>query len=102
MPRNRLRAACALACLALLSAPTQADPATERYAPHQLRVAEVELELAEEAVARGDLEAAGRLALQAQTDARLAWAMSDSERLRAAASEVYEESRRLQRRVTRP
>ena len=75
--------------LLLLAVPAaRADPATERYAPGQLRVAEAFLENARAAAALGDLERAGRLAWQASLDARLAWGMTESEQLRAEAAEV--------------
>jgi len=45
-------------------------------------VAEIELERAAAAKARGELELAERLAAQAELDARLAWSMSDSRALR--------------------
>ena len=74
--------------LALGFSPAQADPATERYAPAQLRVANDLLESARAAAARGDSALAGKLAWQASFDARLAWGMTESEHLRAEAVEV--------------
>jgi hypothetical protein len=74
--------------LALGFSPAQADPATERYAPAQLRVANDLLESARAAAARGDSALAGKLAWQASFDARLAWGMSDSPQLRSEAAEV--------------
>src|SRR5687767_2260 len=68
--------------------PAHADPATERYAPAQLSVANDLLERARAAAARGDSALAGKLAWQASFDARLAWGMSESEQLRAEAAEV--------------
>jgi hypothetical protein len=77
--------------LLLLSLPApavHADPATERYAPAQLRVARVLLENARAAAALGELGEASKLAWQASFDARLAWGMTESEHLRAEAVEV--------------
>jgi hypothetical protein len=65
-----------------------AEPATERYAPAQLRVARELLESARAAAAAGDLARAGKLAWQASMDARLAWGMTESEHLRAEAAQV--------------
>jgi len=74
--------------LVLGAFPARADPATERYAPAQLRVANDLLESARAAAARGDSALAGKLAWQASFDARLAWGMSDSPQLRSEAAEV--------------
>jgi len=65
-----------------------AEPATERYAPAQIRVAQDFLESARAAAARGDSARAGKLAWQASLDARLAWAMTESQALRDDAAEV--------------
>lgn len=85
----RLSTVCAVALLALSSMSAQAQPATARYAAGQLRSAEALLKRAENARARGEYEQARRLAAQAQIDARLAWAMSDSDHMRSAVSRVY-------------
>ena len=85
----RLSAVCAVALLALSAMSAQAQPATARYASDQLRSAETLLKRAENARARGEYEQARRLAAQAQIDARLAWAMSDSDHMRSAVSRVY-------------
>ena len=73
----------------LIAAPgSQAEQATARYAPVQLRVAQDFLDRARAAAVLGNLPLAGKLAWQASLDARLAWAMSDSTALRADAAEV--------------
>ena len=78
-----------LALVLLLAIPAaHADPATERYAPAQLRVASDLLAEARAAAARGDPRRAAQLAWQAGFDARLAWGMTESEHLRAEAVEV--------------
>lgn len=81
---------CIVAVLALSDAAAQS--ATAHLAPGQLRVAESALHRAEAALARGDYGLAGRMAAVAQTDARLAWAMTDSEHLRQEAEDVNEEA----------
>jgi hypothetical protein len=80
----------ALLLLTLIAAalPLQAELATERYAPAQLRVAQDLLERARARAALGEVEAASILARQAGFDARLAWGMSESEQLRAEAAAV--------------
>jgi hypothetical protein len=65
-----------------------AEPATERYAPAQLRAGHDLLERARAAAARGDGGLAGRLAWQAGLDARLAWGMTESPQLRADAADL--------------
>lgn len=82
-----------------LAAGARADPATERYAPAQLRVANDLLERARTAAARGDSALAGKLAWQASFDARLAWGMSDSPHLRSEAAEVAGAANTLVRRL---
>lgn len=77
-----------LAALLAAASPLQAELATERYAPAQLRVAQDLLERARARAALGEIEAASALARQAGFDARLAWGMSESEQLRAEAAEV--------------
>lgn len=78
-----------LACFLLIApAASHGERATERYAPAQLRVAQDLLERARAAAVLGDVQRAGRLAWQANLDARLAWAMSESERLRADAARI--------------
>jgi hypothetical protein len=74
--------------LALLAAAAHADPATERYAPAQLYVAQDLLQRARAAAERGNAERARLLAAQASFDARLAWGMTESEALRADAARV--------------
>jgi hypothetical protein len=51
-------------------------------APAELQAANAKLDRAQEAAARGDNVQARRLAQEAEVDARLAWAMSENERLR--------------------
>lgn len=70
------------------AAPSHGERATERYAPAQLRVAQDLLERARAAAVLGDFSRAGRLAWQASLDARLAWAMTESEHLRAEAARI--------------
>jgi hypothetical protein len=81
--------------LAVAAPASKADPATERYAPAQLRVASDFLERARDAAARGDAALAARLAWQASFDARLAWGMTESPQLRADAAEVGGEANAL-------
>jgi hypothetical protein len=80
----------ALLALFLLAAAPSAlgEPATARYAPVQLRVAQDLLERARAAAALGEVGQAGKLAWQASLDARLAWGMSESPHLRAEAAAV--------------
>jgi hypothetical protein len=66
-----------------------AEPATARYAPVQLQVAQKALDRAERLLRRGEEDAARRLATRAALDARLAWAMTDSAFLREQAAELY-------------
>jgi hypothetical protein len=80
--------ALAVFVLALLAGAAHADPATERYAPAQLYVAQDLLERARTAAERGHAERARLLAAQASFDARLAWGMTDSEALRADAARI--------------
>ena len=90
-----------LALLLLLAVPAaHADPATERYAPAQLRVASDLLEEARAAAARGDPRRAAQLAWQASFDARLAWGMTESEQLRAEVVEVGGAASALVARLT--
>ena len=90
-----------LSLAALAAAPAQADPATERYAPAQLRVARDLLEHARAAAALGEVRRAGTLAWQASFDARLAWGMSESPYLRAEAARVGGAASALAWRVRR-
>ncbi|HZE60112.1 MAG TPA: DUF4398 domain-containing protein [Burkholderiales bacterium] len=53
-----------------------------QLAPSELSAARTKLERAQDAAARGDNRQARRLAEAAEVDARLAWAMSENERLR--------------------
>jgi hypothetical protein len=71
------------------------EPATERYAPAQIFVAQDLLQRARAAAARGDASRAGKLAWQASLDARLAWGMTDSAELRADAARVGGEASAL-------
>ena len=77
--------------LALAAGTGHADPATEGFAPGQLRWAEASLQRAQEALAQGDYDLARRLAAQAQLDARLAWSMTDSQFLRRDAAQLHEQ-----------
>jgi hypothetical protein len=78
-----------LALLLLMpAAASHGERATERYAPAQLRVAQDLLQRAHAAAALGNFPRAGKLAWQANLDARLAWAMTESERLRADAARI--------------
>ena len=80
-------------------APLHAQPATERYAPAQLRAGYDLLEQARAAAARGDPRLAGRLAWQANLDARLAWGMTKSTALRADAARLGAAAGDLVRRL---
>ena len=82
------RALVVLALFFLAAPEARAEPATERYAPAQIRMAQDLLERARAAAALGDAARAGKLAWQASLDARLAWAMTESQALRAEAAEV--------------
>jgi hypothetical protein len=75
------------------------EPATERYAPAQLRMGHDLLERARAAAARGEAGLAGHLAWQASLDARLAWGMTDSPALRAEAAELGGSANALLRRL---
>lgn len=88
-----------LSLLVLGAWPAHADPATERYAPAQLRVANDLLERARAAAARGDSALAGKLAWQASLDARITWAMTESQWLRAEAARVGGAARMLVTRL---
>jgi len=81
-------------------AAAHAGPATERYAPVQLRVAQSFLEQARARAALGETRRASTLAWQATFDARLAWGMSDSEELRAEATELGGAASALYRRLS--
>jgi|SRR5919109_4477985 hypothetical protein len=83
----------------LLCVPARAELPTERYAPAQLRVAQDLLERARVAAARGDHALAGKLAWQASLDARITWAMTESEWLRAKAAQVGGAARMLVTRL---
>jgi len=79
---------------------TSAEPlGTERYAPAQLSVARDFLERARAAAALGEAARAGKLAWQANFDARLAWGMTKSEDLRAECVSVGREAAALIHRV---
>jgi Domain of unknown function (DUF4398) len=62
----------------------QAGAGGTEPAPAELSAARTKLTRAQEAAARGDNLQARRLAEEAEVDARLAWAMSENERLRPA------------------
>jgi hypothetical protein len=94
-----MRALASIALVLLIAAPASADPATERYAPAQLRVAQNLLEHARAAAALGELERAGKLARQASFDAWLARGMTESGRLHAEAAEVRSAATRLVKRL---
>jgi hypothetical protein len=72
---------------------------TERYAPAQLSVARDFLERARAAAALGEAARAGKLAWQANFDARLAWGMTKSEDLRAECVSVGREAAALIHRI---
>ena len=90
-----MRGVLLLCLLFILSGQAAAEPATARYAPVQLGVAEAALKWAERAMARGEVAAARRLAAQAALDARLTWAMTGSVPLRKAAAEVLRRAMHL-------
>ena len=58
-------------------------PVAHRYAQPELKLAQAKLARAEQAMTREDWRAARRLAEQAEVDARYAWALAESERVRA-------------------
>jgi hypothetical protein len=60
----------------------QARPVAEEAAPQELAAAQAKLTRAESAMQRGHYEHARMLAEQAETDARLAWSVAESARLR--------------------
>ena len=60
----------------------QAGTAGLQRAPSELEAARAKLSRAQDAVASGDNVHARRLAQEAEVDARLAWALSENERLR--------------------
>lgn len=60
----------------------QARPVAQQDAPHELAAAEGKLARAELAMQRGHYEHARMLAEQADADARLAWSVSESARVR--------------------
>lgn len=62
----------------------QAEPLGWRYAPAELRAAQAKLAGAEEAMRGEDWGRARALAAEAEVDARLAWALAENERSRAA------------------
>jgi hypothetical protein len=82
-----------------LASPVRAETPTERYAPAQLRVAQDLLDRARAFAALGEVERAGKLAWQANLDARLAWGMTESPHLRAEAAEVGGAARALVTRL---
>jgi hypothetical protein len=88
MTRAELCTGALLFLLAFAAAPIQADSATAQFAGAQLAFAEAALARAGEARQRGDYRLAGRLAAQAELDARLAWPMSSSMHTRRAAARV--------------
>jgi hypothetical protein len=90
----RMRYAWLAVCLFATSAAAQ-PPATERYAPAQLEMAQQSLLRAREASLLGEQALAGKLAWQASVDARLAWGMSDSPSVHSAAARVLSEARNL-------
>src|SRR3954470_15723272 len=77
------------------------ENATGLYAPAQLEMAQRSLERAREAMVMGEGSLAGQLAWQASVDARLAWAMSDAEAVRAPAAAISAEASRLVREAAR-
>ncbi|MGQ0547159.1 MAG: DUF4398 domain-containing protein [Betaproteobacteria bacterium] len=87
-----------LLLLAILFLPglATAGPATARYAPVQLAVADAAIDRAERAMARGEAALARRLARQAALDARLTWAMTDSRYLRREAALILQRATRLE------
>jgi hypothetical protein len=66
----------------------QAAPAASQYAAEELRAAQAKLERAEALYAREQHIPARLLAEQAEVDAKLAWAIADSERARRELAEV--------------
>jgi len=83
-----VRILCCLLLLLSASLASAGPQAVAAFAPAQLRIAEQALREAGEARAEGDYRRAGRLAAMAELDARLAWAMSDSQLLRRLAAGI--------------
>jgi hypothetical protein len=77
-----------------------AERATERYAPTQLGVAHDFLDRARAAASQHDYATAGKLAWQAQVDARIAWGMTDAGGLRAEAAAITADATALTRSLT--
>jgi hypothetical protein len=66
----------------------QAQPVAAKEAPAELQAAQAKLARAEDAMRRGDNDAARRLAEQAEVDAKLAWTTAESARSQRAATEL--------------
>jgi hypothetical protein len=79
----------------------QAQPLAGREAPLELNAAQGKLARAEDAMHRGEYEAARRYAEQAEVDARLAWISAENARAQRAAAEVEQGIQTLRRELER-
>ena len=79
----------------------QALPVAEREAGPELGSAQSKLARAEDAMQRGEYEAARRYAEQAEVDAKLAWTSAESARAQRAAAEVEQGIQTLRRELDR-
>ncbi len=91
MPGRLIFAVIALSCAGIAAA----ESSVSAFAPAQLRLAEKELQRAQEALSQGDYERARQLAALAGLDARIAYGMTDSAFLRRDAVQVHEQSAHL-------
>lgn len=74
---------------------------SNEYAPIQLKSATEKMKGAEQAMADKDYQRARQLAEEAQVDAQLAEAMTDSAKAQKAADAVQEDNRVLRREINR-
>lgn len=79
----------------------QVETMGARYAPQQLRAAQLKLQRAETAMANENYDLARRLAEQAEVDARLAYTMAESEQASQALAEVQQSMRTLKQELQR-
>jgi len=83
------------------AAVAQAEQPAARHAPDQLLTAQRKLTLAEEAMRKEDYERARRLAEEAEVDARLAMAMSESRQTQESLKQVQESIATLKQELVR-
>lgn len=72
-----------------------------QYAPVEMRAAQDKMDRARRAMVKEDYEDAGRLAKEAQADARLAEKMAESAKARKAAGVTQEDNRVLREEMNR-